>query len=123
MYSHTSRLPPLRASPLSLSPPTLLPRSLRLLLLLLFPSSPGPRCVLRRHNREGVILSWAILGQKGKHHVNQHSNQYMKELLWPLGYDHDPDTELMFRRTAHLKWFKRSLMVFRKTPRPNKRRR
>eukprot|EP00271_Cylindrocystis_brebissonii_P019239 TRINITY_DN5787_c1_g1_i1.p1 TRINITY_DN5787_c1_g1~~TRINITY_DN5787_c1_g1_i1.p1 ORF type:complete len:825 (-),score=126.22 TRINITY_DN5787_c1_g1_i1:783-3257(-) len=76
---------------------------------------------LNRHNREGIILSWAVLGQKGKHHVNQHSNEYMKALLWPLGYDHDAETEQMFRRTAHLKWFKKSLMVFRKTERPNRR--
>ena len=36
---------------------------------------------LDRHNKHGIILSWAVEGQAGRDHVNTHNNDYIKEKM------------------------------------------
>jgi len=69
---------------------------------------------LHRHNRRGVVLSWAIPGQGGRGHVNEHTNDYVKDVLRLLGYFPCGDWETAFRLEARLPWFKNTLMVFKR---------
>ena len=67
---------------------------------------------LHAHNCRGIILSWAILGQRGNWHVNNHANRYIVDVFHELGYRHREDLDKKFRRKATYSWFKRSIMVF-----------
>jgi hypothetical protein len=69
---------------------------------------------LDRHNSKGIILSWATVGQKGYGHINEQSNEYIKNTMQGLGYHNDLKTENIFRRRSSLSWFKNTIMVFRK---------
>ena len=67
---------------------------------------------LHAHNCRGIVLSWAILGQRGNSHVNNHANRYIVDVFYELGYRHREDLDKKFRRKATYSWFKRSIMVF-----------
>ena len=70
---------------------------------------------LHRHNRKGIILSWAVLGQFGNQHINNHSNNYIIRVLTELGYTYDEELSKKFRGPErNHAWFTGSLMVFRK---------
>jgi cyclopropane fatty-acyl-phospholipid synthase-like methyltransferase len=69
---------------------------------------------LHRHNKEGIVLSWALPGQGGHHHVNEMTNDQVRNLFHPLGYTSDYEMEKKFREAATLGWFKNSILVFRK---------
>lgn len=70
---------------------------------------------LHRHNREGIVMSWAVPGQDGYGHVNEQPNSYIISKVEPLGYTHDAETSKRLTDSATLPWFKRSgIMVFRK---------
>jgi hypothetical protein len=69
---------------------------------------------LHRHNRNGIVLSWAVPGQKGHGHVNCRSNCEIEHIFSELGYVEERNLQDRFRRAAKLAWFKRTLMVFRK---------
>ena len=73
---------------------------------------------LHNLNSEGIILSWAVLGQPGNGHVNCRTNEYMKNIMSCLGYTNDLEVELRLRNSvsgvAH--WFRNTLMVFRASP-------
>ncbi|KAL3944049.1 MAG: hypothetical protein SGBAC_001877 [Bacillariaceae sp.] len=70
---------------------------------------------LHRHNTKGLVLSWAILGQGGHSHVNNHSNEYIIKLFESLGYQYDVELTQRMRRTKHnFRWFTRSVFVLRK---------
>lgn len=66
------------------------------------------------HNLNGIILSWAVIGQSGDGHVNCQNNDYVKELFNNLGYTSDDYTEFLLRTYSTLPWFKNTIMVFRK---------
>ena len=40
---------------------------------------------LHAHNCRGIILSWAVLGQKGPGHINNHDNAYLMRVFTQLG--------------------------------------
>jgi len=67
---------------------------------------------LHRHNRKGVIVSWALEGQSGHFHVNNHNNNYVKAKFDSLGYDNDLAFETKLRQAATLSWFRATIMVF-----------
>lgn len=69
---------------------------------------------LHRHNRRGVVLSWAVPGQSGDGHVNCQSNEYVRTKMSALGYKTDLSTEWALRVVATIPWFKNTLMVFRR---------
>tara|TARA_R100001594_G_scaffold5806_1_gene17341 strand:- start:9801 stop:10409 length:609 start_codon:yes stop_codon:yes gene_type:complete len=62
----------------------------------------------------GIVLSWAIPGQRGAGHFNERSNAYIKDVFSKLGYKSDLDQEIRLRKAASVRWFKNGLMVFRK---------
>jgi hypothetical protein len=63
---------------------------------------------------KGIILSWALEGQGGLGHVNERSNDYIREKFISLGYYNDVQTENDLRDASFLPWFKNTIMVFRK---------
>jgi hypothetical protein len=70
---------------------------------------------LHHHNCKGVILSWAVLGQGGHSHVNNHSNDYIISLFKELGYKEDLDLKDKLRNPEdNYYWFPGSTMVFRR---------
>jgi hypothetical protein len=70
---------------------------------------------LHRHNCQGIILNWAVLGQGGFHHVNEHSNDYIVGVFSQLGYEHDEFWEKRLREESdNHPWFWASSFVFRR---------
>ena len=67
-----------------------------------------------RNCKEGVILSWAVIGQGGDGHVNCKSNEDVKKIFEKRGYYNDIELENQLREESEINWFKNTLMVFRK---------
>src|SRR5579872_4362992 len=44
---------------------------------------------LHRHNRRGIILSWAVPGQGGHGHCNELENERVRDKFRSLGYECD----------------------------------
>lgn len=70
---------------------------------------------LIRHCRKGIILSWAVKEQGGLGHVNMQDNAYIKEVFGSYGFVNDIAEENRFRNFCSLPWFKKSIMIFRKS--------
>ena len=74
---------------------------------------------LDRHNKQGIVLSWAIRGQGGDGHVNCQDNHEIIEKITLLGYTYDEDSTQILRNSAAVYpkpcyWFRNTLMVFRR---------
>ncbi len=72
--------------------------------------------LLHAHNRKGIILSWAVEGQKGKCHINNRRNEPIVRALGALGYVLSEQTQRA-RHEAKLGHLKKTLMVFDFVPR------
>lgn len=69
---------------------------------------------LIRHCKKGIVLSWAIKGQRGDGHVNCQNNDYIKEVMASYGFRNDLDTELFLRaQLSKFRFLKKTIMVFR----------
>jgi cyclopropane fatty-acyl-phospholipid synthase-like methyltransferase len=69
---------------------------------------------LHNNNKYGIVLSWAIKGQGGHGHFNEQNNDYIKSKICNLGYVNDIKSENKLRQDSTLRWFKNTIMVFRK---------
>lgn len=70
---------------------------------------------LHRLNIRGVVLSWAVPGQGGVGHVNERSNDYIRNIFDRLGYWDCLDFEQQLRNSVTISfWFRNTLMVFEK---------
>lgn len=69
---------------------------------------------LHIHNKEGIVISWAIEGQPGFGHINCQNNDYIKKIFANLGYMNNTDKEQKLREASTLWWFKNTIMVFEK---------
>jgi hypothetical protein len=69
---------------------------------------------IARHAREGVLLTWAVPGQGGHHHVNMHTNDYIIKKLADRGFAYDGQESTGLRSVAGLPWFTNTIMVFRR---------
>ncbi|KAI9190831.1 uncharacterized protein BJ171DRAFT_539066 [Polychytrium aggregatum] len=70
-----------------------------------------------RHNRYGVILSWAVIGQDGHHHINNKNNDEVVRIMENHGYYQDSwalDFQKEGRAAAQYFWFKSTFMVFKR---------
>lgn len=65
-------------------------------------------------NRRGILLSWGVLHQAGKSHINNHSPDYILKRFSSLGYKYDNETTHLLRTNAVLSWLRRSVYVFRR---------
>lgn len=66
-------------------------------------------------NASYILLSWAIPGQNGFHHVNNRPNSYIKSVMSEHGYKNDMIFETYLREVVQLKYLKNTLMFFTKT--------
>jgi hypothetical protein len=69
---------------------------------------------LIRHSSVGIILSWAVKGQGGYGHFNEQDNEYIKKKMASYGLINDLEAEKEIRNESTLRWFKNTIMVFRK---------
>lgn len=73
-----------------------------------------------KHNKHGVILSWAVPGQGGDGHVNCKTNEEVILKLKERGYEFDSEETRKLRNVCGIYptpcyWFRNTLMVFRRT--------
>ncbi len=69
---------------------------------------------LVRNAGKGVLLSWAVEGQHGHHHVNNHNNDYVIEAMRTRGLVYDAEAAKSVRSVAELGYFKNTIMIFRR---------
>ncbi len=108
------------ASALDLSQPADLPRRFDWALSLEV-GEPIPRPFerafidnLHRHNRRGMVISWAVPGQVGTGHFNNRSNDEVRALIHELGYGSDLTSQSVLRASSTASWFRNTIMVFRR---------
>jgi len=68
---------------------------------------------LHKHNRKGIVLTWARVGQGGRGHVNERPVYYVRNKVEKLGYFSDFKWQRILRESVSLSWLKR-IMVFRR---------
>ena len=59
-----------------------------------------------------AILSWAIPGQGGYHHLNEQSNAVIIEAMKSRGFSYNEEDSNELREASELWWFESTLMVF-----------
>ena len=69
---------------------------------------------LVRHAKEGVILSWAKIGQGGHSHVNNRDIEYVKQKMEEKGFMHDIKSSKFFQDQATFPWLKSNINVYKK---------
>ena len=67
---------------------------------------------LFRHAKEGVILSWAAVGQGGHSHINNRDFEYVKQKMEEKGFLHDVASSNHLKEKASFGWFKNNLNVY-----------
>ena len=67
-----------------------------------------------RHAKEGVVMSWAKIGQGGYHHINNRDFEYVQRLMFDFGFSHDYVASEKLRKSASLPWLKENINVFRR---------
>jgi len=60
----------------------------------------------------GVVLSWAVPGQRGFHHVNNRALVYVNQTMVNRGFVFDLKASLTLRENATLTYFRNNIMVF-----------
>jgi len=60
----------------------------------------------------GVVLSWAVPGQRGFHHVNNHPAEYVNKVMRKRGFRLDVKASRRLRDVAKFPWLRKNLMVF-----------
>lgn len=69
---------------------------------------------LHRHNRRGMVLSWAIPTQGGLGHVNAKAPNETIALMTSMGYVFDQNTTDRLRNSTIEEYWKQELFVFRR---------
>ncbi|KAF2358235.1 hypothetical protein FHG87_011007 [Trinorchestia longiramus] len=72
---------------------------------------------LVRHACKGIILTWAVRGQPGHHHINNHNNDYIKRKMRDRGLIVDTQAEKLLREALTNYSLSKTSMVFR-LPKP-----
>lgn len=67
---------------------------------------------LARHSLEGIILSWAKIGQLGHSHVNNRNFDYVKRKIEERGYRFDHVATRLIKDGANFPWIKNNVNVF-----------
>ena len=63
---------------------------------------------------KGIVLSWAVENQGGLGHLNKKNNNYIIEQLNLYDFKYDNYSTQLLRSNTTYKWFRQSLLVFRK---------
>ena len=61
----------------------------------------------------GLILSWALPGQPGHHHVNGQTNDYIIRKMADRGIVNEPEIQAKLRESVILNYLKQTAMVFK----------
>jgi 2-polyprenyl-3-methyl-5-hydroxy-6-metoxy-1,4-benzoquinol methylase len=62
-----------------------------------------------------LVMSWAVPGQySASGHVNNQPNEYVIEQMWSRGLRYQKKMTKILRGYSTLKWFKNTLLVFRR---------
>ena len=69
---------------------------------------------LTSHARSGIVLSWALPGQRGDFHKNGKTNAHAAEQLEKRGWLLDHNATRAMRHHVDLFWFKSTTMLFSK---------
>ena len=69
---------------------------------------------LVRHSIEGVILSWAKIGQGGHSHINNQDFPYINSVMEQRNYYCDHEQSEKFKKGSSFDWFKSNTNVFRR---------
>ena len=69
-----------------------------------------------RHAIEGVVLSWAVPGQGGHHHVNEQPNDHIIEQMQDRGFVQSSPWTKRLREAAELAYFKSSIVIYEREP-------
>ena len=67
------------------------------------------------HATTGIVLSWAVVGQRGTGHINTRSNAHIAAALAREGWAKDEQASQAARDVATMGWFKGSLGVYRRS--------
>ena len=73
---------------------------------------------IARHASEGVVLSWAVPGQNGHHHINTQPNEHVIAEMRDRGFIVSDKVTERFREVAEQDYFTRTVMVFEKLEAP-----
>jgi hypothetical protein len=74
---------------------------------------------LDRHNRQGIVLSWAVRGQGGDGHVNCLDNHEVISIFEDMRYKYDAEATQFLRDKCAIYpltgwWFRNTIMCFRR---------
>lgn len=69
---------------------------------------------LTKHTEKFLILSWFPNKGEGIGHVNERSNDYVREKIEAWGFEFMPDVTKQLRESSKLWWFSLSVLVFKK---------
>jgi len=59
-----------------------------------------------------LLFSWAVEGQRGTGHINNHSNEYIINEISKRGLYYKKKLTRLLRKSASFKYFKNTVMVF-----------
>ena len=69
---------------------------------------------LVRHAKDGIVLSWATIGQDGLSHVNEKNFLDVKEIMRSKGFEHDETNSNLLKKASSLSWLRNNINVFNK---------
>ncbi len=69
---------------------------------------------LVRHAKEGIILSWAKIGQEGHSHINNKDFADVKILMEERGFYHDASASKAIKSKANFAWLRANTNIFKK---------
>ena len=69
---------------------------------------------LVRHAKEGIILSWAKIGQGGHSHINNKDFADVKILMEERGFYHDASASKAIKSKATFDWLRENTNIFKK---------
>ena len=68
---------------------------------------------LVRHAKEGIILSWAKIGQDGHSHVNNKDFADVKILMEERGFYHNASATEIIKSKASIWWIKDNINIYK----------
>ena len=69
---------------------------------------------LARAAGTGIVLSWAIPGQGGHHHVNCQPPEHVRDVMKQRMFFIDEIWSQKLKNSSRLSWLKKNVMVFKK---------
>jgi len=67
---------------------------------------------LIKHSNRLIVLSWAVVGQGGRGHVNERNNDYIEKVFVEKGWKRSKEKENCLRMKSSLIYFRNTIMVY-----------